>query len=178
MDAFRLNLSTCDSVPTRRRGHDSLSSTSTSLSVLKLLGKPVRVRYARVPGTSLVQEGKIEAMYGSYRGLSHEDWGLKLNDAFLRMKDRDQAVTTAAVVFGHELYHLRQHAKVERTMPEFKGAFNYDAVNERGARLKGWLIAYQLSPKKPTSDTRTVRGFVKDPDGYPIELNEPLSKSG
>ena len=50
-------------------------------------------------------------------------------------------------------------------------------VRTASAYLKSEGVAFTKEPSPMKHGTRML-AFIKDPDGYPIELNEPVSKNG
>jgi len=54
-------------------------------------------------------------------------------------------------------------------------AFNVDNVVEAMAYLESEGVTIR-SPAKPMNHGTRMLGFVEDPDGYVIELNEPVNK--
>lgn len=133
----------------------------------KRRGQKILIHSQSWPRTRLASYDGVEQILGASSGESLFPLGeYHFNRAYLEMKNRDLALESAASVMGHELRHLWLHANIRRVMPEYAGVFQLDLANEQSARLKGYLVAWEINRGRPSQYILESQELLGNPPAY------------
>ncbi len=95
----------------------------------------------------------------------------KFTNAFVGYHNEDNGATLELT------YNWQQTEPYERGNAWGHMALKVADVRAASAYLKSEGVLFTKEPSPMKHGTRVI-AFIKDPDGYPIELNEPVSASG
>lgn len=129
-------------------------------------GVVVKIQPENFPGSRIDKRGELEELNG-VRGMADTDSNVyTFNKLFMKMQDRESGLESAASNMGHELNHVLLHTRVGKRLPEYEDVLNYALVDEQSARLKGYVIAWQLNKGKPNGYIQDAKQVADNPEDF------------
>ncbi|MBI3553367.1 MAG: hypothetical protein HY077_12805 [Elusimicrobia bacterium] len=131
-------------------------------------GIVVKIQPMDFPGSPLVKAGDLEEIHG-VRGMAvPKQKTYYFNSNFMKMADQEVGLESVASNMGHELNHILMHARIDRLFHKeaYEEVLNYALVDEQSARLKGYVVAYELNHGKPNGYIQEARQVLNNPDVY------------
>ncbi|MFA6092980.1 MAG: hypothetical protein WCU88_09310 [Elusimicrobiota bacterium] len=155
-----------------RKAVDRMQDSSEGRRVLRELlkayaaaDKTALVRADAFDSSEILPVAGIECLVGQ-RGFSNPYLGsYAFNRRFMELQDKDSAVEVLAANMAHEFQHLASWAQIEAA-GGLRDVFQKSLVNERSARLTGYLVAVQLYSGRANEYTEAAKVLAQDPAAF------------
>ncbi len=131
-------------------------------------GITVAIQPTAFPGSPVVKKGDLEEITGTRGEAIPEERIYRFNSNFIKMQDKEVALESVASNMGHELNHILLHARIDKNFKkeDYGEVLDFALVDEQSARLKGYVVAYELNKGKPNGYIQEARGLLNNPDAY------------
>jgi hypothetical protein len=126
----------------------------------------VHVQPTNFPGSYVSRKGDLEEIIGTRGEADWDDDSYHFNTKFLDMKDKEAGLESAASNMGHELNHLLLHHQVKSRLPQYDDVLQFALVDEQAARLKGYVVAWEINNGKPNGYIEDGRQIADNPDDF------------
>lgn len=144
----------------------------------KASGDTVTISPIGYSGSEIVDKDGIQQIEGAPRGQADPREGIYyFNADIMELAAADQVLGGNMI---HEFHHILLHKKVKRLIPEHETAFYFALADEKRARLKGFITAWQLNDGNPNLYTQESRELIADAPGYwsRMKLWNPVYAAG
>ena len=129
-------------------------------------GVVVKIQPESFAGSRVDKRGELEELHG-VRGMADTDSNVyTFNRLFMKMQDKESGLESASSNMGHELNHVLLHTRVAKRLPEYDDVLNYALVDEQSARLKGYVVAWQLNRGKPNGYIQDGKEVADNPEDF------------
>lgn len=110
-------------------------------------GRRISIQSQSFSGTEVVSRDGAQSIEGAPRGLAYPETGTYIfNSAFLNLSD-PSTLELSASNMGHEFSHILKHRRAESAIKEYADVYEFCLNDEHAARLKGYLVAFELSAR-------------------------------
>jgi len=133
-------------------------------------GRKLIIAAADFRGSAIIRNNGVETINGM-RGQANPNEGMYLfNRKFLGFRDRDTALEYLCGNMSHEMRHLVSRGQVDRLSGRAGAAFSHAFIDEKRARLTGYLVAARLNKGRPTDYSDEARSWAHNPEAFWEEL--------